>query len=49
MSRRVIEALAEPKRFRQVRERARADIVERYDLRTRCLPRQLALIKELMS
>jgi glycosyltransferase involved in cell wall biosynthesis len=49
LSRRVIEALAEPKRFRQVRERARADIVERYDLRTRCLPRQLALIKELMS
>jgi glycosyltransferase involved in cell wall biosynthesis len=49
LSRRVIEALAEPKRFRQVRERGRADIVERYDLRTRCLPRQLALIKELMS
>jgi glycosyltransferase involved in cell wall biosynthesis len=49
LSRRVIEGLAKPKRFRQVRERARADIVERYDLRTRCLPRQLALIKELMS
>lgn len=49
LSRRVIEALAEPKRFRQVRERARADIVERYDLRTRCLPRQLALIEELMT
>ena len=46
---RVIEALAEPKRFRQIRARARADTVERYDLRTRCLPRQLALIDELMS
>jgi glycosyltransferase involved in cell wall biosynthesis len=49
LSRRVIEALAEPRRFREVRARARADTVERYDLRTRCLPRQLALIEELMS
>jgi glycosyltransferase involved in cell wall biosynthesis len=49
LSRRVIEALAEPKQFRQIRAQARADAVERYDLRTRCLPRQLALIEELMT
>jgi glycosyltransferase involved in cell wall biosynthesis len=49
LARRVIEALAEPAKYRDVRARARADVVERYDLRSRCLPRQIKLLEELMA
>jgi glycosyltransferase involved in cell wall biosynthesis len=49
LSRRVIEALAQPKRFKGMRIRARAEIAERYDLQRRCLPRQLELIGRMMA
>ena len=49
LSRRVIEALAEPRRFKGIRIRARADVVERYDLQRHCLPRQVELIERLMA
>jgi hypothetical protein len=41
----VIEALAEPARFRALRAEARRTVVERYDLNTVCLPRQIALVE----
>jgi glycosyltransferase involved in cell wall biosynthesis len=42
----VIEALADPKRFAALRKQARQTIIESYDLKRICLPRQLALITE---
>ena len=42
----LIEALAEPARFDHLRREARRSIVERYDLRTRCLPRLLDFIEQ---
>jgi glycosyltransferase involved in cell wall biosynthesis len=44
---RVAEALADPERTQPLRRRAREEVVERYDLRTRCLPRHIALAEEL--
>lgn len=41
----LIEALAEPARFAPLREAARRTIVERYDLRSRCLPRLIELVE----
>lgn len=43
IARRVAEVLAEPERFRPLRERARQSMLERFSL-ARCLPRQLALV-----
>lgn len=45
LAERVIRALAEPDRLKPVRARARASIVAGYDLRTRCLPGWLDLVK----
>ena len=42
----VVEALANPARFRAVRERARETIVSRYDLRRHCLPSWLRFVEE---
>jgi glycosyltransferase involved in cell wall biosynthesis len=42
----VIEALAEPDRFAALRKQARQTIIEGYDLKRVCLPRQLALLAE---
>lgn len=42
---RAITALAEPARFRSLGQAARAGVVDRFDLRTRSLPRQLELIE----
>ncbi len=42
---RVAEVLAQPERFTELRARARATVVERYDLLRQCLPRQLALVQ----
>lgn len=42
----VIEALAEPKAFVELRRRARQTVVDRYDLTRICLPAQLALLAE---
>ena len=41
----IIEALAEPARFRAMREAARRTIIERYDLQSVCLPRQIELVE----
>jgi glycosyltransferase involved in cell wall biosynthesis len=44
---RVGDVLAEPRRYEALRTRARADVIARYDLRTRCLERHVALAEEL--
>ncbi len=41
----LIEALAEPRRFMPLREAARRTIIERYDLKTKCLPEMLAFVE----
>jgi glycosyltransferase involved in cell wall biosynthesis len=46
---RVEEALKNGPYFQPLRERARQTIVERYDLRTVCLPQHVALIESLAS
>lgn len=43
----IIEALAEPQRFRAMREAGRKLVVERYDLKTVCLPQQVSLVEQL--
>jgi glycosyltransferase involved in cell wall biosynthesis len=43
----VVEALAEREALRPLRERARQTVLERYDLKTVCLPRHVALIQSL--
>jgi glycosyltransferase involved in cell wall biosynthesis len=43
----VIEALSDPARFTALRQQARQTIIEGYDLKRICLPRQLALIAAL--
>ena len=45
----VSECLAEPGRFASLRARARTTALERYDLATVCLPRQVQLIERLGS
>ena len=46
---RVSEALARPERFRGVRRAARETVLARYDLRSICLPRQLAVVADLIG
>jgi len=41
---RVVQVLQHPERYRDLAKNARARVVEQYDLRTRCLPRQLQLL-----
>lgn len=43
---RVVDALANPGRHAELRKRARATIVERYDLATRCLPGWLKIVDD---
>lgn len=44
---RVEEALAAPERMAEIRAAARRTVVERYDLRTVCLPAQVRIIEDL--
>jgi glycosyltransferase involved in cell wall biosynthesis len=44
---RVTEVLAQPERFQALRQQARRTVVERYDLLSQCLPRQLELVQAL--
>lgn len=44
LSAQVIDVLARPQHFNALGQRARQDVVERYDLRARCLPSQLKLV-----
>ena len=41
----LIEVLAEPQRFAELRAQARRTIAERYDLQDHCLPRLIALVE----
>ena len=45
----VLSVLADPDAYAPLAAAARASIVERYDLRTRCLPRQLDLVEKLAA
>ena len=42
----VISALAEPEKYRHLRKAARQTILDGYDLKTVCLPRQIKLIED---
>ena len=48
LSSQVIEVLSQPGKFAGLGEQARQTVVQRYDLRTQCLPRQIALLRETM-
>ncbi len=43
----IITGLAEPERYDSLRAAARATVVERYDLRRICLPKQIAWLESL--
>jgi glycosyltransferase involved in cell wall biosynthesis len=45
----VDRVLDHPNRLQEMRERARQTIVERYDLKSICLPRQVELVKTLAA
>lgn len=45
LARTLIESLAEPDRFTSLRQDARRSVVERFDLRTVCLPRLVDLVE----
>jgi glycosyltransferase involved in cell wall biosynthesis len=45
----ILAALRDPARFAPLRAAARAKVVERYDLRTRCLPAGLALLADVAA
>ncbi|SFV16609.1 glycosyltransferase family 4 protein [Pseudoduganella namucuonensis] len=45
IAQRAISVLAEPQAYAAVRERARHTVVERYDLKTVCLPAQLKMLE----
>ncbi|MCB4825456.1 glycosyltransferase family 4 protein [Roseicella aerolata] len=45
----VVKALAEPDAYRPLRQAARRTVVERYDLRSRCLPELLGLIDDVAA
>ena len=45
----MIEALEHPARYRAMRAEARRSIVERYDLKSICLPQQVALVEEMVG
>ncbi len=46
---RVISVLSNPEKFNQIRKRARKTIVDHYDLRRVCLPKQLELIERILK
>ncbi|MFN9644622.1 MAG: glycosyltransferase [Cyanobacteriota bacterium] len=43
------QVLADPEGQREIRRRARQTVVERYDLQSHCLPRQLALVDQVAA
>jgi glycosyltransferase involved in cell wall biosynthesis len=47
LSRQVIEVLGSPKTYAGLGTQARKTVVDRYDLKTRCLPQQLKLIADM--
>jgi glycosyltransferase involved in cell wall biosynthesis len=49
LAEKVIDALASPERYRSMREAARRTVVDNYDLKRVCLPRQLWMLDRLMA
>ena len=45
----VISVLSNPEKFNQIRKRARKTIIDHYDLRRVCLPKQLELIETILK
>ena len=45
----VISVLSNPEKFNQIRKRARKTIIDHYDLRRVCLPKQLELIERILK
>jgi len=45
----VERVLQRPKAMANMRKRARDTVIERYDLETQCLPRQITLIEDLAA
>ncbi len=48
-SRKLARALAKPGEYRDIRTKSRRDVVERYDLKSVCLPEQLKLIRRVAA
>jgi glycosyltransferase involved in cell wall biosynthesis len=48
ISQRVVEALEDARAHEQIRRNARRTIVDKFDVRTICLPAQLGLIEKLI-
>lgn len=40
------EALAHPQRYADIRRAARNTVIDSYDLRSRCLPKQVSIVEE---
>jgi len=49
LAERVVEALARPRRFRGIRQRARKTIVDQYDVTRHCLPNLMKLIDDVCA
>ena len=49
LSNTVLRALAQPKKMKKLREAARKTIVQNYDLRKVCLPRQMQLVNDVVQ
>jgi len=45
----IIDALAHPQRYKAMRAAARRSIIERYDLKSICLPEQVALVEGMLG
>jgi glycosyltransferase involved in cell wall biosynthesis len=45
----ICKVLEHPDRMLELRQQARQTIIERFDLRTICLPRQIKLVEELLT
>ena len=49
LSHQIIDVLAHPLQYHALRQAARQTILERYDLKTVCLPQQLAFVQQLLA
>jgi len=45
----VVDVINHPSSYAQLRDRARASVVEGYDLQTHCLPAQMRLVDALLT
>ena len=43
----VIDVLSQPEKFKHIRDQARQSIIDQYDLRTHCLPKQVSIVEQL--